>query len=226
MFRTVTGLQDRKTPDTWVRRPGVIRGCDIYVHDKTHFGVMPGTMLFTNGKTARINNVTSDVCHLPGIHGPMMYIVAMVSDKDLIFRCVDVKDPSIHITSGLPVYMSSGIVVARIRIPDDLETKSIKVYQIAPEGEGHSITDFFLYPDADGKRSRFYLPDNIYSKGSVCLMVNSILQVEGEDFVVNSEPGIDGKNHSVIDFINDIPAAGSDMRVTFYIGKAAADEIR
>lgn len=226
MFRTVSGLKDTKTPDTWVRRPGVIRGCDIFVHDKTHFGITPGTMLFTNGKTARVNNVTSDICRLPGEHGPIMYIVAMVSDKDLIFRCVDVKDPSIHITSGLPVYMSNGIVVARIRIPNDLDKESIAIYDIAPEGEGHSVSDFILYPEADGIRSRFCLPDNIYSKGSIFLLVNSVPQIEGQDFTVNIDTGIDGKSHSVIDFINEPPAAGSDMRVTFYIGKAAADEIR
>lgn len=226
MLKVIPDIRDRSN-STWVRNPGVLRGCGVYVHDYVRFGVASGTLLFADGKSARIHNVTDNICEVPrSMFGSMIYIVATASDKDIIFRCEKVKDYTTGITSGLPVYLSNGIVLARALVPADPYTDSIKVYQMAPEGEGHSISDFRLFPEPDGKIFRFFLPDNVYSRGSVNLSVDGVPQIEGEDFVVNSEMGIDGTSKSVIDFINDIPHAGADIRVTFYIGKAAADEIR
>lgn len=225
-FRTVTTIHDPITPDVCVKHPGVIHGCGIFMHDRDHFGIMPGSILFGNGYSCDIQAPVYDICQVPYEKTSIMYyIVASIAKQDIFFKMMSVQEAEKghYIAGGLPLALVNAVVLARVRIPVDGE---ITVYNILPEGEGNGLHDFRLLPEADGYRAKFYLPVTVKSFGSVNLTVNGIHQTEGEDYVVNIEKLSDGSLTSIIRFLDEKPAAGSDIRATVYIGKAAADEVQ
>ena len=225
-FRTVATIHDPITPDVCVKHPGVIHGCGIFMHDKNHFGIMAGSILFGNGYSLEVQAPVYDICELPYEKiSQMYYIVASIAKQDIIFKILDVKEAEKghFIAGGLPLALTNAVVLARVRVPDNGE---ITIYNILPEGEGNGLHDFRLLPEADGYRAKFYLPVTVESFGSVNLTVNGIHQTEGEDYVVNIEKLSDGSLTSIIRFLDEKPAAGSDIRATVYIGKAAADEVQ
>jgi len=227
-FRIVTTIHDPITPDVCVKHPGVIHGCGIFMHDKNHFGIMAGSILFGNGYSLEVQAPVYDICKIPNEKvSSMYYIVALIAKQDVIFRMIDVKEAEKghYIAGGLPLMLNNAVVLARVRIPDD-PAAEVTVYNILPEGEGNGIHDFRLLPEPDGYRAKFYLPVTVESFGSVNLTVNGIHQTEGEDYVVNIEKLSDGTLSSVIRFLDEKPMKGSDIRATVYIGKAAADEIQ
>lgn len=131
-----------------------------------------------------------------------------------------------NITGGGPAFMHTGIVLARIVVPDEIKTSDdIRVYNVRPEGDNSTVISFNVMPPADGKRAHFYLPDYVYSPKSVRLTVNGVDQVEGEDYTLGLETMPDGSMAPVIDFMSEVPARGSDMIATIYKGKVAADEV-
>lgn len=211
-----TKLKNTLEHNTWVNYPGVISGCRVSTVDNRNINISEGKLCFANGYTAAIANV-KNACFVPDTHTKIMYVVAIVNEKTVTFRCVDDPARSNGINMAAPVSLLNGIVLAQLEIDNK---GNISIYNYVPQLDNTQVRTTKLFPVPDGIRSKFYIPSNIYSEYSLKVSVNGIGQVEHSDYTIGKEKNIDGSYTSFINFIGEVPVAGSDIIVTIYTGRS------
>ena len=197
---------------TWISGPGVVFGCGVDLHDRVWVDVLPGKISFPGARAAEIKHRVRNAVKIPSESG-IYYIIATVSEAGVTFNPVKTTDDR-HIA------VPDAAPIAKVIVSNG----TIKVFQHIGTNEERLLRNIIPTPMADGIQSRFYLPENIHSIQAVNLTVNGVPQVEGEDYVVRVETAPDGSQMSLVDFISEVPPAGSTIFADIYLGKTGVTQ--
>jgi len=204
----------------WVSNPGVISGCEVFIHDGIYIGVKPGKLSLLNGYSVDIKATMFKVARVqPTEVNRTDYVVAKVRHEALYFHCI--KGDSLPDTwDHLPVVLKNGVLLAKLFVSAPLVgSESITVYNVFPVMGESQVNGCRPLTYPDGIIRRFTLPFQVNTGYAVDLRVYGIPQTEGEDFLVHNEIQPGGKVLTVLEFIHEAPGPGADISARLYLGK-------
>lgn len=213
-LKVSTLLRDKLTGSTWIGDPGVVSGCGVRIHDRVWINILSGRLSFPNSRSATIKHEIINACKIP-VEPGIYYVEAVVGPAGVTFNCrkgtLSVTKPNGSLLKGQP----DMVPLARIR----WDGKMAQVFEHVDTTEDHLVGFRNVFPAPDGDTSKFFLAETVYANQALDLRVAGVAQVEGEDYVIRPEVGPDGKYISIIEFLNEVPAAGTDITARIYLGR-------
>ena len=223
MSKTSFIIHNSSDKNTWAQAPGVVCGCDVFIHDGSRVGVKPGRLNLLNGYTAEILSEIRGVARVLPTDGTnrIDYVTVNSRGSEMNFHCIrgypaDVLQPNDH----SPLTLRNGLLLAKIYASHPLvSAESIRVYNIVPVvGEG-TVRGFRPLTYPDGITRKFTFPFQLNTGFSLRLELNGIPQSEVEDYIIYNEIQLGGMTMTVVEFIIEAPAKDSEMIATAYKGK-------
>jgi hypothetical protein len=205
---------------TWASNPGVVSGCEVFIHDGLYIGVKPGRLSFLNGYSAEILETMYKVARLQATDtGRTDYVVARARNKSLYFHCMageKLPDTWDH----FPVAMKDGVLLAKLVVSGPLvSASSVTVYNVFPVSGESQIIGCRPLTAPDGINRKFMFPFQVNTGYAMDLRIYGIPQSEYADYTVSNELQPGGNILTAVTFLDEAPPIGADIIARLYLGK-------